>query len=97
MPLILNASDNGDGAYHEETIEMNEGQEVQANQEAPSEVRDHRPNPETEQTTNEWNSRHIEVESGLKKAKKILWRLKQRDLLQLIDEIDTTAATEVKT
>ena len=97
MPLILNASDNGDGTHHEETIEMHEGQEVQANKEAPSKVGDHRPNIETEQSANERGSGHSEVESGLKKAKKILWRLKQRDLLQLIEETDTTATMKVRT
>ena len=32
---------------------------------------------------------------SLEKAKKILWRLKQRDLLDLIDEVDSTETKKV--
>lgn len=32
---------------------------------------------------------------SLKKAKEILWRLKQRDLLDLIDEVDSTETEKV--
>ena len=57
----------------------------------PNSTEERGPQLSGEESSNDPNSAIVcNDDYSLEKAKKILWRLKQRDLLDLIDEVDST-------